>query len=567
MPKLTLPARLHRAGAIEAVRMDGAEEDDRRVALSFSSEEPVDRYFGREVLGHNPGEVDLARLASGSAPLLLDHRATIDHQVGVVESVTISGGRGRAVVRFGKSARAADILARVRDGEVAGVSVGYRVNALRLESEDADGGRTYRATSWTPLEISLVSIPADASVGVGRSTDAGAETVEILIQKRDSDMPDTTPAAAPAPTPAPAPSARVEVGADLRAERGRVKEIRAMARSFDLPEDMADAAVDNGESVEAFQRKVLDHLGSREANDLRQGAARVGLSDREARSFSIMRALRYLANPTDKRAREDAAFEIEVSQAAEAATGRSAAGILVPADVLARADFTRSQTVGTPAAGGNLVATDHLAGSFIDLLRKRSALTRLGVTVLGGLRGNVEIPRQSGGSTAYWVGENAAPTESGLAFDKVALTPHTLAAAVPISRRALLQTSPDIEALTRNDLIRVMALEMDRVGLNGDADTDAPAGLLDNAGISIVDFEAAAPTWEKVVALESAISANDADVAGMLYAMNAAMRGTLKTTRKDAGSGLFVMSETGQEAGECRADRFLVVDHQGGDQG
>jgi HK97 family phage major capsid protein len=176
-------------------------------------------------------------------------------------------------------------------------------------------------------------------------------------------------------------------------------------------------------------------------------------------------------------------------------------------------------------------------------------LTRLGVTVLGGLRGNVEIPRQAGGSTAYWVGENAAPPESGLAFDKVALTPHTLAAAVPISRRALLQTSPDIEALTRNDLIRVMALEMDRVGINGEADTDAPDGLLDNAGISIVDFEAAAPTWEKVVDLESVITAADADVAGMSYAMNANMRGRLKTTRKDAGSGLFVMSETGQVNG------------------
>ncbi|MEO0680388.1 MAG: hypothetical protein AAF192_08235 [Pseudomonadota bacterium] len=125
MTEIRVPARACRAGAISAARApaDG-EEDTREVALSFSSDAEVERYYGFEVLGHGPAEVDLTRL-NGGAPLLTDHRASLDSQIGRVVSAEIgSDGRGRAVVRFGKSERASEMLARVRDGEIAAVSVG-----------------------------------------------------------------------------------------------------------------------------------------------------------------------------------------------------------------------------------------------------------------------------------------------------------------------------------------------------------------------------------------------------------------------------------------------------------
>ena len=153
-----------------AVLERGSSKDGRQVRLAFSSEEPIERFFGIEVLDHSPASVDLSRLNSGRAPVLVDHKS--DDQVGVVERVSVGDDHiGRAVVRFGNSPRASEILRDVRDGIRLNVSVGYRVN--RMESaEDADVP-TFRVMDWTPMKISIVSIPADASVGVGRSYGTG----------------------------------------------------------------------------------------------------------------------------------------------------------------------------------------------------------------------------------------------------------------------------------------------------------------------------------------------------------------------------------------------------------
>ena len=136
-------------------------------------------------------------------------------------------------------------------------------------------------------------------------------------------------------------------------------------------------------------------MGQQEIKPVDTTAGEVGLSDKETRSFSWLRALNYLSNPTDRAAREAAGFEIEASEAAAAKLGRASRGITIPQEVL-----TRDLTVGTASAGGNLVATELLGGSFIDILRNSSALDQAGATVLTGLTGNVAIPRQSGAATA-----------------------------------------------------------------------------------------------------------------------------------------------------------------------
>lgn len=539
--KIKVPARLHRAGVLEARALDPGQTEDRRVSLTFSSEEPVLRFFGFEILGHGEGEVDLSRLVTGRAALLTDHVQTIDSQVGVVESAMISGGEGHAVVRFGKGSRASEILAHVRDGEITGVSVGYEITRL-FQVGERDGEPLIRA-HWRPYEITLCPVPADPTVGVGRAAD-GDTQISITLERKTkgSDMtPEEIAAAENAKRTAPAAVATAPAF-DPKAERARVQAITALARKFKMDDAAVDAAIANDTPVSEFQRAILDGMGSAQAEATRNKSALIGLSDKEVGQFSLMRAIRFLANPTDARAREAAKFEIEVSHAAETSLGRSARGLLVPADVLTRQDFVRAQSVGTAAKGGNLVATDYLDGSFIGLLRKRAALTRLGVRTLSGLVGNVDIPRQTAGGTAYWVGEGSGPTDSDLSFNLLSMSPHTLAGAVPMSRRAMQQATPDLEALVRDDLINVLALEMDRVGINGDADADAPDGLLD-AAINTKTFAVSgAPTWAEIVAMESEIGADDADVDGMKYLFNAAMRGHLKSTPKVAGTAEFMMN-------------------------
>ncbi len=547
------------------IRAEDLNEEDRTIELSFSSEEPVERYWGFEVLGHKKGEVDLSRLDAGG-PLLLDHKPTVDNQVGITEKVWIEKARGRAVVRFGKSARSQEIFERVKDGDLKSVSVGYRINSMRLEEEEDDKS-TYRVTSWTPLEISLVAIAADPTVGPGRSQE-GSERPVTIENLKGNDMPKkndasqasggnqaaATRAAEPvAPASSQPVSAQVvsqpavdtdQIVNDAReAEQGRIREITAIGSQFNCREQ-ADKAIKDNLSIEAFRGIVLEHLGSR-GEEVMSAANSIGLTSQEARQFSFVRAMRALANPTDRAAQEAAQFEREVSDAAAERLGRSPQGIFVPTDVLRMPVHhgQRDLTVGTATAGGHTVSTDLLASSFIDLLRKRMALARLGARTLNDLSGNLAIPRQTGGATAYWVAESGAPTESQQAFDQVALTPKTIGAYTDYSRKLLLQSSIDVEAFVRDDLTKVIALEVDRAGLYGSGSSNQPQGIANLTGINSVTFAAADPTYVEVVNLESQVAADDADVGTLAYAMDAAMRGAFKTTEKASGTAQFIWEQ------------------------
>ncbi len=277
-------------------------------------------------------EVDLSFIGSGRAPFLVDHSRSVDNQVGVIEEAWLDGGKGRARVRFGKSARAAEFLARVRDGELSNISVGYEIRRLRLESEE-DGVETYRATDWKPHEISLVSVPADTTVGIGRSDGDKLRQLTLAEEKTMPNEPETRPA--PATTPAqPDNRGRSELNRDdvLREERERVSEIQAIGEKHNMA-DKAREAIKSGVTVAAFRGVVLDTLGEA-APEKMAAAAAVGLTARQAQTFSFMRVIRAMANPTDRRAQEAARFEFEVGEAAAKKAGREARGIMVPNDVL-----------------------------------------------------------------------------------------------------------------------------------------------------------------------------------------------------------------------------------------
>jgi len=299
--------------------------------------------------------------------------------------------------------------------------------------------------------------------------------------------------------------------------------------------DLGRQLIESGRSIDEARAAVLDKLDIKQ-EPVNMSAAEIGLTEKESRSFSFLRAINYLANPTDRAAREAAAFEIEASEAAASKLGRQSRGITIPQDVL-----RRDLNVGAATAGGNLVATDLDAGSFIDLLRNASALDQAGATVLTGLTGNVAIPRQSGAATAYWVAESGAPTESQQTVDQVSLTPKTVAAYTDYSRRLMIQSSIDVENMVRSDLASVLALKIDLAGLYGTGSSGEPLGLKLTTGIGTENFAADAPTFAEVVALESDVATANALLGSPVYLMNAAMRGYLKTTSKDTGSGMFIM--------------------------
>ena len=143
--------------------VDETEEDQAdTLKFSFSSEKPVSRYAFDEVLDHSEDSVDMTRLNAG-APLLFNHNP--DKPIGVVQRAWLDNRKGYARIKWGTSQLAEEIRRDVENGILKSISVGYRI-------EEADTEEKYgvvRATSWTPYELSVVTIPADHSIGIGRS--------------------------------------------------------------------------------------------------------------------------------------------------------------------------------------------------------------------------------------------------------------------------------------------------------------------------------------------------------------------------------------------------------------
>ena len=471
------------------------------------------RYFGNEVLSHEMDAANLSRLNDG-APLLFNHDP--DRVVGVVERAWVDGEkkRGYVKVRFSRNKFAQEVLDDVRDNILRGISFGYSIDKMEERGDD------FVATRWSPYEVSVVSIPADPTIGIGRSL-----TEEIVVQ--------AAPAASPTPEPEMENTPDLEVirSEAVEAERTRIAAISALGDKHQM-QDLARELIDGGRTVDEARAAVLEKLGTQPVEQVIRSADvtsnDVGLSDKETRSFSFARALNYLANPSDSSARRAAEFEIEVGKAAAQKYERSSNGIVIPNEVL-----RRDLVVGIPTAGGNLVADELLAGSFIDLLRNRLALAQAGVTMLTGLQGNISIPRQTSAATAYWVGENGSPTESQQAIDQVNMTPKTVGAFVDYSRRLLLQSSIDVEGMIRNDLARVIALELDRAAIYGTGSSNQPLGLTNTTGIgsqTITTFG----TFAEYIGMETDVASANADGGSLRYIINAAARGALKSTSKDA---------------------------------
>jgi HK97 family phage major capsid protein len=501
--------------------------DARRVKIAVSSEEPVERSFGIEILDHKPGSIDLSFLNSGRAPLLLDHDPT--KQIGVVESVTLDGSarRLRATARFGKNGLAKEVFDDVTDGIRANISVGYQINKL-----DKEGKETYRATSWMPMEVSIVSIPADRTVGVGRSA---ADDLTTSI---------------PATPIKEAKMAEFDLEAvKAEAARAAAKDAAEMIRlgASHNKRDLADKAIANGRSLAEFRGELLEAIGNKPLDT----STDIGLSQKEVRKFSLMAAIRAMANPTDFRAQEEARFEFEASAAAQRAIGADAKGLLIPTDVLrswAKRDLNTTDDSG-------VIAQDFRGGDFIDVLRNASSVMQAGATMLTGLKGNVAIPKKTAGSSAGWIStEGGAASESEPTFGQVTMTPKTLGAFTDITRLMMMQSSPDIEALVRDDLSRAIALAIDLGALSGSGSSGQPTGIKNVSGVNKpTSFAAATPTFAEVVALETAVAEDNALLGNLAYILPAGMYGALKTTAKASGQGLFVVEQPGNTINGYRA--------------
>lgn len=565
-----------------------AEEGLLRLHISASSEIPYLRQSWWddpwiEVLGHKPGECDLSRFETGAGVVLANHDRvkaignTPLASIGAVEGVKLGGGRLELDIVISRREALADLRQDIADGLVRNVSIGYLINERVLVRQGKDSeADEYRVTNWMPYEVSLVDIPADATVGLGRSIDApDPSNPQLRYRVIDLDAPSagaithsqgersmTTENPAATTTATRTPDVQVTGPDPLVAERARARDITAIGRQFGMT-GLADEHADKDTSVDSFRALVMGKL--KDNGQLRTAESpEIGMSKKDVEQFSFCRAMLAASDPAN--AAKLAPFEVECSRAAQdkrdSADPRQKereAAITIPLDVLARgiavpqgaaasaarmlassrsAGLTRDLTVGSAAGGGNTVATELFATSFIELLRNAMILDKLGITWLRDLNGNVVIPSQTGTAQGYWVAESGAPTESQASVGQVPLTPKTVGAFTDYSRRLLLQSSLDVEAFVRADIAAVIGLMIQDGALNGTGSSNQPTGLFNIAGLGSVAMgtNGGAPTYDMFVDMETAVANANADIGRLAYLTNTKVRGKSRKTQEFSGT-------------------------------
>lgn len=540
---------------------------------------------GVEVLDHSDGAVNLDFLGAGRAPLLLDH--DLSDQVGVIDNARVVEGEGRAKCRVSRSARAREVAQDVEDRIRRNASVGYEIDEIKIERRPGKP-TLLRVTRWTPYEVSIVSVPADQTVGINPKR-AGAEpthSTRILWAEEEDvkrnkeggtavviNTQDAAPAAS-ASRAAPAAERQqiTQVDRDnmLAEERARINAINSLGASHQR-RDLADAAVRNGIDLPTFKGILLDAM--EEAKPLETPPNTIGLSDKEAARYSFVKLLRYLSKKPNERTQSDhesVRYELDCSNVvAERMQKKNGVqrGIFIPSEPLSQPFSEKAQrairqrnvgrhlrTMSAGAGtGGQLIGTDHLGASFIEVLYNSMQVRNLGATVLSGLVGNVQIPRRTAGGAVRWTAELvSAVTGANLnlgdsTFDQVPLQPRDITTTSMMSRRLLLQSDPSIEGLVRVDLAKQIALGVDLAATSGDntADPNQPDGVFNIAGTNSIDMgtpNGGALTYAKAIEfITRVMQSNAMDLGGLGWLINANVWERANTISRDPGSGRFLM--------------------------
>lgn len=492
---------------------------ERVVRCSISSEAPYPRYMADpesgeyvkclEVLGHKDGEVDDSRMRDG----LVIQDTHWGDQVGIMDKPEIKDGKICGTIRFGHSQKAKDIEADALDGIKKNMSVGYIVQEYKRDGVDEKTGLPiFRVTKWLPYEASFVNVPADTNVGVGRAADPAAvgtvavrETSSHAKHERKAEM----------LTPEQKLKVR-ELAASAHVSGEEVVDILASERSF---EEICEELLNKRE-------KYLNELAKKPAKPVEEVKEVIDeeTAKKVRKAYNFTNVLRYLAaKSTGEGNLPDIGFEREISQEIAQKTGRAAQGILLP-------DFIRStagqETLGTPAhgvvdgLGGNgaaTIATNLLAGNFIEALVDALVLRGLGMETITGLVGNVAIPK-GGSIEAGWIsseGGNAA--KKNPTFGQLTATPHTCGAYTDITRKLLNQSSVDVQAKVTGWLLYACAACMEKACFQGSGENGEPTGLASLIAANHTKAFGNAPSYDKLVSLIAAVRKDNAFIPAMRF--------------------------------------------------
>jgi len=434
---------------------DIEEKEEGIIEFSLTSEQPYRRFFGTEILSHEQGAVNLERVNSGSAPLLLNHDP--NQYLGSLLSGRLVEKKVRVTAKFELDNPYNELAKRyyhsVTKGNLRTVSGGYMYEKVKFENRDNEDYLI--AVRWGLVEGSICPAPADHTVGVGRSYFDLTSRIEHSANNGESSgqLENTKTDAMP----------EIEVNeADLlKAERERTRSILAAGQRYGCQE-LAEKAIEDGLSIEQARSLFLDKINDGQTQPIARTTDPLGMSRSERKRYSINNAIRAaLDGEWKENSFEKEIHEALVTKAKETRNYKETGNILIPAydldvspedaadgfEQLGRSAATRNylqsvmqrdQQVGDPLFGGNLVETELMSERFIDIFRNRSIMRQMGMTSLTGLVGNVDIPKQTAGVTdgtsVYWVPEDADVGQIDAKFGLVKLRPKNAGSYMYVTR-------------------------------------------------------------------------------------------------------------------------------------
>ncbi|MDU1652409.1 MAG: phage major capsid protein [Leclercia adecarboxylata] len=509
-----------------------SDNNDRTVLLAFSSENPVVRTIGgqeyNEILLHNPENVNLERLQNKAA-LLFNH--DFDNHIGVVESASIDADRvGRALVRFSSVGMGAEKYEMVREGTLTKVSVGYSIDEYRIE------GDNLLITKWTPFEISTVSVPADDLVGVGRSLEEEQEP-EVPEPENNDEQPteqeerkEETENEPDENTESTASTSESDTEIDTEAEtinnndstgngeqpepeeqnddsavqeeqaeedQKRIAEINAISRAFNIHAEITKQAIETGLSIDAFRQQIKNKPIIKD----------------DKMEFSLNSLIRSIMDG-DK----------------SLPSGKNGA-------VVANADFAQAVRAGvTTTSAKDIIHTDVLYGSFVDILRAESVLKNFPVQMFTGLTSEIAVPKLVAdfANSFGFISENGVSPEVDANFESVVLKPKTFTGSVPLSR-SVVKSCPQVEQIVSQAIVAGSAERLEALILKGIVDAVVAAGKVET-----VD----AYTYAGIVAAQGQLGDEGVSYGSIAAVMSPQTKTTLRSTlRGENTAGVYLFDE------------------------
>ena len=563
-PQNSLFKRSFASGAIQKKALPKEEGEDSPIIYNFklSSEEPAEMWKDTyEIMSHDSESADIRWYKSGNAPLLWMHNK--DEQIGRVVDGRLVKGALEVDVVFGNSARAQEIQKDVDAGVIRNVSIGYRVHDWELSEKSNKGKETYTATRWEGLEASFVSVPADQTVGVGRSEGHPANALsrpnkdnigmpEVKITNEDLEK---------------ARKSATEQG--LKSERERISaitKIASLSKGYNLS-NAERKAIDEGVSVDGFRSIVLEHMQKNSPVLTQEG---IGATKKEAKKFSLSRAIAALDQKDFQRL---APYEYEVSEAIKEAGGQNGKGMAIPTDVLLKGWKPRDPVKAAAIAGmstrdlqsvtlngagqsdhvSNIVENELMDNLFQYALTEESAI--LGEVTTIPMVGDGEIPMELIHPTGQWVGEKEEPAEGNYMTGLVPLSFKTYGMRIGFTHRSKVQSTPAIEALLARSLRIQSALQRERTIYAGTGAVDPisgnviePTGILNTAGVASV-ASGGVYSRDALIDLRAAIGIANANAGDAVLVMSEFAAAQFAKSKIDAGSGLFVANYSGDSQG------------------